>query len=129
MQKCTCEQYIFSMLSNANQPIEQSFISVLERLQNFPFSDVVRLHSTFYNLIIWLLKINWKYFLSMTLKFYLSNLFRSGCPSLSVLCHYDICLLNLVQSKTTRPTGLPDATNISMLFSFNLCELTWMILI
>ena len=96
------------------QPVEQSFISILKRLENFPLPDVIRLHSTLDNLIIRFLRnatlISKENILSFPGKcgnlcftiqqhyHIYSDLFSSCCPTLSVFCHNYLSLLFLVQT-------------------------------
>ena len=61
-------------------PVEEGFISVLQRLQHFPLADVVWLDSALDDLVLRLL-------------------LCPGGPALPVLCHDDLRLLLLVQSK------------------------------
>ena len=101
------------------QPVKQSFISILQRLENFPLSDVVRLHSALDNLIFRFLRnamhkmnflgcVSKENILSFSEIFVLphkniiinilSDLFSSCCPTFSILCHNHLSLLSLVQT-------------------------------
>ena len=121
------------------EPVEQSFISILKRLENFPLPDVVRLHSTLDNLIIWFLRnatlITKENILSFpgkcgnlcftTQQHYhiYSDLFSSCCPTLSVFCHNYLSLLFLVQTINRSFSRKSDSTitNVRLFVCLSVC--------